>query len=156
MAALSQIRLPSEGRTYYVRKIGEAKTRKEARRCLKRRLSDLVYRQLVADAQLAEHDAAEALAVAAGAGPGGHSGASVRSSAADLHTPVVGSSEQPQPGPASPTLPARRTCANPHTVPAPQPPRRRAGAVKVERPAGRRTLTATSAGAHSQETKPRS
>jgi hypothetical protein len=37
------------------RKPGEAKSRKEARRCLKRRLSDMVYRQLVADAQQAHH-----------------------------------------------------------------------------------------------------
>ena len=54
MAAIAQIRLDTEGRTYYRRKLGEAKTRKEARRCLKRRLSDMVYRQLVADAQQAD------------------------------------------------------------------------------------------------------
>jgi hypothetical protein len=51
MAAIAQIRLDTEGRTYYRRRLGEAKTRKEARRCLKRRLSDMVYRQLVAEAQ---------------------------------------------------------------------------------------------------------
>jgi hypothetical protein len=99
MAAIAQIRLDTEGRTYYRRKLSEAKTRKEARRCLKRRLSDMVYRQLVADAQQAEHPDVEA-------GPGGHSGTSSQSSAADLHTPVIGSSDQPQPGPAIPTLPA--------------------------------------------------
>src|SRR3954447_16173687 len=54
MATIAQIRLDTEGRTYYRRKLAEAKTRKEARRCLKRRLSDMVYRQLVADANLAE------------------------------------------------------------------------------------------------------
>jgi len=155
IAALAQIRLPSEGRTYYLRKIGEAKTRKEARRCLKRRLSDMVYRQLVADAELADHAKDEAPAETVEAGPGGHSGASMTSSAADLHTPVIGSSDQPQPGPAATTLPPRRTRANPHTVPAQQPPRRRARAVKVERPTGRTTLTATSAGAHSKAPKPR-
>ena len=53
IAAISQIRLDTEGRTYYRRKLGEAKTRKEARRCLKRRLADMVYRQLVADARQA-------------------------------------------------------------------------------------------------------
>ena len=152
MAAIAQIRLPSEGRTYYMRKIGEAKTRKEARRCLKRRLSDMVYRQLVADA---EH-AAQAPAESREAGPGGHSGASITSSAADLLTPVIGSSDQPQPGPAATTLPPTRIRANPRTVPAPQPSRRRARAVKVERPTGRTTLTATSAGAHSKEPKLRS
>jgi transposase len=147
MAAIAQIRLDTEGRTYYRRKLGEAKTRKEARRCLKRRLSDMVYRQLVADAQQAAHPDVEA-------GPGGHSGASLTSSAADLHTPVIGSSDQPQPGPAIPTLPARSPAAKTRAGSASQPRRRRAGAVKVERPTGRTTLTATSTDAHSQAPRP--
>src|SRR3954453_21803062 len=96
IAALSQIRLPGEGRDYYRRKLGEAKTKKEALRCLKRRLSDAVYRQLPADAQRTDKAKNEA-----GAGPGGHSGAATESSAADLHTPVVDSSDQPQPEPAA-------------------------------------------------------
>jgi transposase len=51
MMAVTQIRYPrTEGRRYYERKRTEGKTPKEALRCLKRRLSDLVYRQLVADA----------------------------------------------------------------------------------------------------------
>src|SRR3712207_8070250 len=49
MAAIAQIRLDTEGRTYYRRKFGEARTRSEARRCLKRRVSDMVYSQLVAE-----------------------------------------------------------------------------------------------------------
>ena len=143
VAAISQIRQDSEGRRYYRRKLAEAKTSKEALRCLKRRLSDLVYRQLRADAITSQADP-----VPAGqAGPGGHSGASDESSAADLHTPVIGSSDQPQPEPAAPTLPAPRT---PHAASAHTPPRRRAGAVKVQRPTGRTTLTATSTGAHSK------
>jgi transposase len=150
MAAIAQIRLPSEGRTYYLRKIGEAKTSKEARRCLKRRLSDMVYRQLVADAKLAELPATVVSEESVEAGPGGHSGAaSLTSSAADLHTPVIGSSDQPQPEPAAPTLPAQRRPRTPSAASAPQLPRRRAGAVHVERPTGRTTLTATSPGAHS-------
>src|SRR5215218_218876 len=124
MAAIAQIRLDTDGRTYYRRKLGEAKTRSEARRCLKRRLSDMVYRQLVADAKHED----------AGAGPGGHSGASLTSSAADLHTPVIGSSGQPQPEPAAPTLPAPRRSRTPSAGSAPQPPRRGAGAVNVETP----------------------
>jgi transposase len=156
MAAIAQIRLDTEGRTYYRRKLDEAKTRKEARRCLKRRLSDMVYRQLVADAKLAEPTAAAASEEDAGAGPGGHSGASLTSSAADLPTPVIGSSDQPQPEPASPTLPATRRPRTPRAASAPSPPRRRAGAVKVERPTGRTTLTATSTDAHSAVPKPRS
>ena len=48
--AVTQIRNPkSEGRAYYECKRAEGKTGKEALRCLKRRLSDVVYRQLVAD-----------------------------------------------------------------------------------------------------------
>src|SRR3954470_23154196 len=82
MATIAQIRLNTEGRTYYLRKLAEAKTRKEARRCLKRRLSDMVYRQLVADA--VENAGALASARGVEAGPGGQSGASTESSAADL------------------------------------------------------------------------
>jgi transposase len=155
MAAVAQIRLPGEGRTYYLRKIDEAKTSKEARRCLKRRLSDMVYRQLIADAKRNAETAALAAAEDEEAGPGGHSGASLTSSAADLSTPVIGSSDQPQPEPAAPTLPARRRPRTPPAASAPQPPRRRAGAVKVERPTGRTTLTATSTGAHSGPPRPR-
>lgn len=50
MMAVTQIRQPdSPGRGYYERKRLEGKTPKEALRCLKRRLSDVVYWQLVAD-----------------------------------------------------------------------------------------------------------
>jgi transposase len=50
MMAVTQIRQPnSPGRGYYERKRLEGKTPKEALRCLKRRLSDVVYCQLVAD-----------------------------------------------------------------------------------------------------------
>ena len=50
MMAVTQIRnRGSEGRAYYERKRLEGKTGKEALRCLKRRLSDVIYRQLVAD-----------------------------------------------------------------------------------------------------------
>lgn len=50
MMAVTQIRYPgTDGRRYYERKRSEGKTPKEALRCLKRRLSDLVYRQLIID-----------------------------------------------------------------------------------------------------------
>jgi transposase len=50
MMAVTQIRYPNTpGRRYYERKRREGKTPKEALRCLKRRLSDLVYYQLAAD-----------------------------------------------------------------------------------------------------------
>jgi len=52
LAAVTQIRhRHSPGRAYYDRKLEEAKTPKEALRALKRRISDTVWRQLVADAQ---------------------------------------------------------------------------------------------------------
>ena len=51
IAAATQIRLDTPGRAYYRRKLAAGKTRMEAMRCLKRRISDAVYRQLVADAQ---------------------------------------------------------------------------------------------------------
>ena len=144
IAAIVQIRHDTAGRAYYRRRLGDGKTPMEALRCLKRRLSDAVYRQLVADARAGNR-----------ASPGGHSGASSQSSAADLSTPVIGSSDQPLPGPAHPTLPATPVPANPHAAPTPSPPRRRAGAVKVERPTGRTTLTATSDDAHFTASRPR-
>ena len=51
MAAVTQIRLDTPGRIYYDKKQAEGKTRKEALRSLKRRISDVVYRKLVADQQ---------------------------------------------------------------------------------------------------------
>jgi len=147
IAAIVQIRHDTEGRAYYRRKLAESKTPMEALRCLKRRLSDAVYRQLVADAKEAAADSE--------AGPGGHSGASSQSSAADLSTPVIGSSDQPLPGPAATTLPVTTTPAKTPKAPAPRPRRRRAGAVKMERPTGRTTLTATSDVANSRRPKPR-
>jgi transposase len=51
-AAITQIRnRHSPGRGYYERKLAEGKTPKEAIRALKRRLSDIAWRHLIADAQ---------------------------------------------------------------------------------------------------------
>ena len=94
IAASTQIRLDTEGRAYYRRKVAAGKSRAEAMRCLKRRISDALYRRLRADA-----------AAVVEAGPGGHSGAALQSSAAGLH-PHTGTSDQPLPGPAPKTLPA--------------------------------------------------
>jgi transposase len=53
-AAITQIRHShSPGRSYYERKLAEGHTPREAIRSLKRRLSDVVWRQLVADAERA-------------------------------------------------------------------------------------------------------
>ena len=76
IAAVCQIRHDTPGRAYYRRKLAEGKTPMEALRCLRRRLSDVVYRQLAADA------AADTGQTPSGAGPGGHSGATLTSSAA--------------------------------------------------------------------------
>ena len=51
IAATTQIRLDTEGRAYYRRKLAAGKTRAEAMRCLKRRISDALYRQLRTDAK---------------------------------------------------------------------------------------------------------
>src|SRR4051794_30255810 len=92
IAAISQIRLDTDGRAYYLRKRAEGKKPLEAIRCLKRRISDAIYRHPLDDAQ-----------TAVGRGPGGHCGASQESSAVDL-PPHIDSSDQPLPGPATPTL----------------------------------------------------
>ncbi len=49
VAAITQVSHDTPGRAYFLRKIAEGKTRKEALRALKRRISDAVCRQLVAD-----------------------------------------------------------------------------------------------------------
>ncbi|MCP4305139.1 MAG: IS110 family transposase [bacterium] len=54
MAAVTQIRFDTPGRSYFDKKLAEGKTKKEALRALKRRVSDAVYRQLVADQQRAK------------------------------------------------------------------------------------------------------
>jgi transposase len=104
IAAIVQIRHDTEGRAYYRRKLADGKTPMEALRCLKRRLSDVIYRRLVADA----HAAQSTPAIHEDAGPGGHCGATQQSSAADL-PPHIDTSGKPLPGPAHPTLrrPAR-------------------------------------------------
>lgn len=49
IAAVVQYRMPGPGQDYYRRKRDQGKTHLEALRCLKRRLSDVVYRALVDD-----------------------------------------------------------------------------------------------------------
>jgi transposase len=50
--ALTQIREQTEGRAYYERKRAQGKSKREAMRSLKRRLSDLVYQTMRADARV--------------------------------------------------------------------------------------------------------
>jgi transposase len=116
IAAATQIRLDTEGRAYYRRKLAEGKTRMEAMRCLKRRISDAVYRQLLADTRRAALEAPET----SEADPGGHCGTTLTSSAADL-PPHIGTSDQPLPGPAHPTLQPAATLKKSPRRKAPQP-----------------------------------
>jgi hypothetical protein len=89
IAAVTQLRLDTEGREYYRRKRAAGKKPQEAIRCLKRRISDAIYKQLVADALRTQ-----------GADPRGHCGASRESSAVDL-PPHIDTSDQPLPDPHS-------------------------------------------------------
>ena len=88
LMAVVQLRNPTEGRSYFDRKKADGKTSMDAMRCLKRRLSDVVYRQLLADALRP-----------LGTGPGGHPGTTLQSSVADSH-PDIDTSDQSLPGPA--------------------------------------------------------
>ncbi|MGP3991905.1 hypothetical protein [Streptomyces sp. 3N207] len=49
IVAVCQIRSPGRGQDYYLRKIAEGKTPAEARRALKRGLSNVVYRTMKRD-----------------------------------------------------------------------------------------------------------
>jgi transposase len=72
IVAITQIRhAHSPGRAFYERKLAEAKTKREAVRALKRRISDALYRQLLVDAANA-------------ASPGGQSGTALPSSVTSL------------------------------------------------------------------------
>jgi transposase len=58
MVATSQARSDARGGEYYRKKVAEGKSRKEALRCLKRRVSDAVFKSLVADSQAPSRSAA--------------------------------------------------------------------------------------------------
>jgi transposase len=81
-----QLRNPTPGRGYYERKRADGKAPMEAMRCVKRRLSDIVYQQMLNDAVRS-----------AGTGPGGQRGHDSDSSATGSH-PHTGSSDKPLPG----------------------------------------------------------
>jgi len=78
MAAVTQIaHKNSDGHAYYQRRLAEGKTLSEARRALKRKISNAIYARLLADARRA--------AAAGTGGPGGHPGNDSASSAAGSH-----------------------------------------------------------------------
>jgi transposase len=58
MVALCQARSNDRGGVYYRKKLAEGKSRKEALRCLKRRVSDAVFRNLLTDSQRPSRGAA--------------------------------------------------------------------------------------------------
>jgi transposase len=58
MVAICQARSDDRRGAYYRKKIAECKSCKEALRCLKVRISDAVFRSLVADMQAPSRDAA--------------------------------------------------------------------------------------------------
>ena len=113
--AVAQLRhRDSEGRACYDRKAAAGKTPMEAMRALKRRLSDIVYHQMITDARTAA------------TGPGGHVGAATGSSAAGSN-PSTGASEKslpgpatndPTPTPASPPIRSPRRSRHPRPAPA--------------------------------------
>jgi transposase len=49
MIAVCQARSDPRGKAYYRKKLDEGNSRREAMRCLKRRISDVVFKALVAD-----------------------------------------------------------------------------------------------------------
>jgi hypothetical protein len=81
--AVVKLRHDTRGRADYRRRLVEGKTPMEAMRALKRRLSDVVYRKMLNDAKRATADA----------GPGGHTEATLKSSAASS-IPTASSSGQ--------------------------------------------------------------
>jgi transposase len=111
MAAVTQVRHHrSPGRAYYDRKRAEGKTGKEALRALKRRISDVIYAALLADARQDHADAT---------GPGGQTGNDSVSSATGSHpaTPALRTSHSRTPShtttrrssPTTATTPTRKT-----------------------------------------------
>jgi transposase len=96
--ATVQLRNPTQGRAYYDRKKAADKTSMEAMRCLKRRLSDIVHRHLVDDAN-----------ANMATSPGGQRGNDSDSSATGSQ-PHTGTSDKPLPGPVTtepkPALPS--------------------------------------------------
>ncbi|GAB0108677.1 IS110 family transposase [Nocardia sp. JMUB6875] len=86
--AVVQLRHPTAGRVYYDTRRAGGKTSMEAMRALKRRLSNVLYTQMLADQQRREW-----------AGPGGQSGTTPDSSATGSN-PHTDPSDKPHPGPA--------------------------------------------------------
>lgn len=91
--AVVQLRNPGPGRDYYDKKRADGKGSMEAMRCLKRRLSDIVYRTML-------DDSIGAIVEADKTGPGGQQGNDSDSSATGSQ-PHTSSSDKSLPGPAN-------------------------------------------------------
>lgn len=113
MAAVTQVRQRhSAGRAYFEKKLAGGKTRKEALRALKRRISDAVFARLQADSRRA----------ARANGPGGQSGNDSIASAAGSH-PEHRLFGQATPGPALTLRPRPAPQRRTKTTPARKPRR---------------------------------
>lgn len=97
--AVVQLRNPGLGRDYYDKKRADGKASMEAMRCLKRRLSDIVYRTML-------DDSISAIVADDVTGPGGQQDNDYDSSATGSQ-PHTSSSDKSLPGPAN---------ANPRTL----------------------------------------
>jgi transposase len=83
VAAVTQTRMSGAGRDYYQRKRDAGKTHLEAMRCLKRRLSNVVFQHLIGDQQAKVRE--------------GQMGATLTASATDP-IPMASTSDKPLPG----------------------------------------------------------
>jgi hypothetical protein len=118
MAGIVQLRNDTPGRAYYRRRIAEGKTPMEAMRCLRRRLSDVVYRQLAAHAAAPWQTNGPGRAlrgdsvVQRGRPSPGHRHFGPATSRTRTHdaTPATGEEDTPRGPRRRPAPPARRRC----------------------------------------------
>jgi hypothetical protein len=93
ITAVVQLPNPTEGRAYFDRRVAEGKTPTEAMRALKRKLCDIVYRQMILDAKNATTS------------PGGRIGNDCNSSAAGSHPHTDTPDQTSRPVPRKPRTP---------------------------------------------------
>jgi transposase len=120
--AVVQLRHPStDGRRYFDRRVAEGKTPMEAMRALKRRLSNVIYRQLVNDQKQQKDGENMGDTEARRTGSEGHLGTTTKSSAAGSN-PNAGASDKSLSEPATidatptPDASPDRTSTRPHRL----------------------------------------
>jgi len=100
--AVVQLRNATAGRAYYDRKVAAGRTPNEAMRCLKRRLSDIVYRTML-------DDLVAAGTTPSGTGPGGHRETSMTPARPTrIPTPALRTKSLPGPVTTEPRTPFRK------------------------------------------------